>query len=95
MLPADIGRELLEGMLGADHLGFLSVRWADAFLRCCEVFLRAPVNWGTRTVEHGGRVIRVGVHGLGADAQGCGSGPPPKMWRAGGNGCGNGSATAS
>ncbi|MDD6792588.1 MAG: trehalose-6-phosphate synthase [Thermobifida fusca] len=70
MLPADIGRELLEGMLGADHLGFLSVRWADAFLRCCEVFLRAPVNWGTRTVEHGGRVIRVGVHGLGADAQG-------------------------
>ena len=46
--------------------------------------LRAPVNWGTRTVEHGGRVIRVGVHGLGADAQGLGSGPPPKMWRAGG-----------
>ncbi len=70
MLPAEIGRELLEGMLGADYLGFLSVRWADAFLRCCEVFLRAPVNWGTRTVEHGGRVVRTGVHGLGADAEG-------------------------
>ncbi|PSK99655.1 trehalose 6-phosphate synthase [Murinocardiopsis flavida] len=70
MLPSDIGRELLEGMLGADHLGFLSRRWADAFLRCCEAFLHNEVNWDSRTVEFGGRIIRVGVHGLGADAEG-------------------------
>ncbi|MGI5119958.1 alpha,alpha-trehalose-phosphate synthase (UDP-forming) [Marinactinospora thermotolerans] len=70
MLPADIGRELLEGMLGADHVGFLSRRWADAFLRCCETFLRADVNWDNRTVDCGGRIVRVGVHGLGADAEG-------------------------
>ncbi|MFC4562758.1 trehalose-6-phosphate synthase [Nocardiopsis mangrovi] len=70
MLPADIGRELLEGMLGADHLGFLSRRWADAFLRCCETFLRADVDWAKRTVEYGSRVIGVAVHPLGADADG-------------------------
>ncbi|TDQ55160.1 alpha,alpha-trehalose-phosphate synthase (UDP-forming) [Actinorugispora endophytica] len=70
MLPGRVGRELLEGMLGADHVGFLSTRWADAFLRCCETFLRAEVNWENRTVDYGGRVIQVGVHGLGADADG-------------------------
>jgi trehalose 6-phosphate synthase len=32
MLPDDVGREVLEGMLGADHAGFLCQRWADAFL---------------------------------------------------------------
>ncbi|KII00528.1 alpha,alpha-trehalose-phosphate synthase [Streptomonospora alba] len=69
MLPADIRRELLEGMLGADHLGFLSRRWADAFLRCCETFLRVDVDWEQRTVEFGGRLIHLGVHSLGADAE--------------------------
>ncbi|MUL43258.1 trehalose-6-phosphate synthase [Streptomonospora sp. PA3] len=68
MLPDEIARELLEGMLGADHLGFLSRRWADAFLRCCESLLRVDVDWEQRTVEFGGRLIRVGVHALGADA---------------------------
>ncbi|MDT0304202.1 alpha,alpha-trehalose-phosphate synthase (UDP-forming) [Streptomonospora wellingtoniae] len=68
MLPGEVGRELLEGMLGADHLGFLSRRWADAFLRCCETFLRVDVDWSRRTVEFGGRVVHVGVHALGADA---------------------------
>ena len=32
LLPDDVGREVLEGILGADHAGFLSQRWADAFL---------------------------------------------------------------
>ncbi|MFC3998495.1 trehalose-6-phosphate synthase [Nocardiopsis sediminis] len=70
MLPTDIARELLEGMLGADRLGFLSRRWADAFLRCCETFLRADVDWDKRTVEYGSRVIGVAVYPLGADAEG-------------------------
>ncbi|WP_285758780.1 alpha,alpha-trehalose-phosphate synthase (UDP-forming) [Nocardiopsis ansamitocini] len=70
MLPGDVGRQLLEGMLGADHIGFLSPRWADAFLRCCATFLRADVNWDNRTIDYGGRVVEVGVHGLGADAEG-------------------------
>jgi trehalose 6-phosphate synthase len=70
MLPAEIARELLEGMLGADHLGFLSPRWADAFLRCCETFLRAEIDWSKRCVEYGGRIVNVAVHALGADAEG-------------------------
>ncbi|WP_435112808.1 alpha,alpha-trehalose-phosphate synthase (UDP-forming) [Nocardiopsis synnemataformans] len=70
MLPGQVARELLEGMLGADRLGFLSPRWADAFLRCCEEILRAKVDFGQRTVEHGGRLVGVGVHALGADEEG-------------------------
>ncbi|MFL1376233.1 alpha,alpha-trehalose-phosphate synthase (UDP-forming) [Nocardiopsis protaetiae] len=70
LLPDDIARELLAGMLGADRLGFLSPRWADAFLRCCAEILRADVDFRSRTVEYGGRVIRVGVHALGADEAG-------------------------
>ena len=70
MLPDHVARELLEGMLGADRLGFLSPRWADAFLRCCAEILRAEVDLTRRTVEYGGRVISVGVHALGADEAG-------------------------
>lgn len=70
MLPTQVGRELLEGMLGADRLGFHSPRWAEAFLRCCAEILRADVDLERRTVEYGGRVVEVGVHALGADADG-------------------------
>ncbi|MFF8448092.1 trehalose-6-phosphate synthase [Streptomyces leeuwenhoekii] len=56
MLPDDVARQILRGMLGADRLGFLTHRWADAFTACCEAF--AGGLGGTR----------VGVHGLGADA---------------------------
>ncbi|GAA1008803.1 alpha,alpha-trehalose-phosphate synthase (UDP-forming) [Nocardiopsis tropica] len=70
MLPGHVARELLEGMLGADRLGFLSPRWADAFLRCCAEILRAEVDFARRTVEYGGRLVGVGVHALGADEEG-------------------------
>jgi trehalose 6-phosphate synthase len=57
MLPDDVGRQVLSGMLGADRLGFLTRRWADAFTACAQEF--AGGLGGTR----------VGVHGLGADAE--------------------------
>ncbi|WP_149181890.1 trehalose-6-phosphate synthase [Streptomyces sp. TRM49041] len=57
MLPDDIARELLGGMLGADRLGFLTHRWADAFAACC-----TRLMGGTGATE-------IGVHGLGADAE--------------------------
>jgi trehalose 6-phosphate synthase len=44
MLPDDIAAAILDGMLGADHLGFLADRWADAFLDCCESVLGAPTS---------------------------------------------------
>lgn len=56
LLPDDIAGELLRGMLGADRLGFLTERWADAFTDCCD-----------RVVGGTGRTA-TGVHGLGADA---------------------------
>ncbi|WP_328872201.1 trehalose-6-phosphate synthase [Streptomyces sp. NBC_00287] len=55
MLPDDIRSQLMSGMLGADRLGFLTRRWADAFTACC--------------AEQGGLGgTEIGVHGLGADA---------------------------
>ncbi|MEU3950206.1 trehalose-6-phosphate synthase [Streptomyces sp. NPDC029526] len=56
MLPDDIAAQVLGGMLGADRLGFLTRRWADAFTACCEQFAGGLGD------------TRVGVHGLGADA---------------------------
>ncbi|AIR99070.1 alpha,alpha-trehalose-phosphate synthase (UDP-forming) [Streptomyces glaucescens] len=56
MLPDDIAEAVLRGMLGADRLGFLTRRWADAFTACCEAFVGGTGD------------TRIGVHGLGADA---------------------------
>ncbi|MET7701605.1 trehalose-6-phosphate synthase [Streptomyces sp. NPDC005485] len=56
MLPDDIAEQVLHGMLGADRLGFLTRRWADAFTACADALVGGL----------GG--TRVGVHGLGADA---------------------------
>jgi trehalose 6-phosphate synthase len=67
LLPDDIGRQVLEGILGSDHAGFQSERWALAFLDCCATVLRATVDHRARTVTHRGHVTRVGVHGLGVD----------------------------
>ncbi|RFU86912.1 trehalose-6-phosphate synthase [Streptomyces triticagri] len=58
LLPDDVARQLLRGMLGADRLGFLTRRWADAFTACCTDLLGPDALDGTET----------GVHGLGADA---------------------------
>jgi trehalose 6-phosphate synthase len=65
MLPDAVGRELLTGLLGADHLGFHSPRWARAFLDCCAEFLDVPVDREARTVSWEGRTVRVGLYPLG------------------------------
>ncbi|MGW7278049.1 alpha,alpha-trehalose-phosphate synthase (UDP-forming) [Streptomyces sp. NPDC054844] len=56
LLPDDIAEQVLRGMLGADRLGFLTRRWADAFAACCDA------------VVDGVGGTEIGVHGLGADA---------------------------
>jgi trehalose 6-phosphate synthase len=74
MLPAEVGEAVLDGMLGADHVGFHARRWAAAFLDCCEVILGAEVGRvshedGTAgQVAHRGHVTEVAVHPLGVDA---------------------------
>jgi trehalose 6-phosphate synthase len=70
LLPAEVGREVLDGMLGADHAGFLCQRWADSFVACCAEFLGAEVAPGAAAVRHRGQVTTVGVHALGVDAAG-------------------------
>jgi trehalose 6-phosphate synthase len=69
ILPGDIGREVLDGILGADHAGFLCDRWARAFLDCCGAFLDAEIDAERRTVRYRGRLTRVGVHRLGVDGE--------------------------
>jgi trehalose 6-phosphate synthase len=58
MLPDDIAAQVLDGILGADRAAFLTQRWADAFTACCHAVLGPDKPSGTR----------IGVHGLGADA---------------------------
>lgn len=72
MLPDDVAAAILDGMLGADHAGFLAERWAAAFLDCCEAVLGARVSRsaaGAGQVSYRGRVTEVAVHSLGVDAQ--------------------------
>ncbi|GGL45776.1 alpha,alpha-trehalose-phosphate synthase (UDP-forming) [Planomonospora parontospora] len=69
LLPDDVAVELLEGVLGADHAGFLTTRWAGAFMDCCEAVLGAGVDRAGHTVSHAGRTTRIGVHPLGVDGE--------------------------
>lgn len=66
MLPDDVARDVLAGILGADHAGFHSPRWADAFVRCCVEVLGAQVQG--RTVTYRDHETQVGIHALGTDA---------------------------
>ncbi|WP_399087185.1 trehalose-6-phosphate synthase [Streptomyces sp. BBFR2] len=79
LLPDDIRERLIRGMLGADRAGFLTRRWAAAFVACCTATLQArcAVHHSDGEAPHlvtalPGRephTTRVGVHGLGADAE--------------------------
>ncbi len=69
MLPDEVAREVLEGILGADHAGFHCQRWADSFLDCCETVLPgAGVDRARQQVSYQGHVTGIGVHPLGVDA---------------------------
>jgi trehalose 6-phosphate synthase len=65
LLPDDIAVALLDGILGADHAGFLTHRWADAFTDCARTVLGVPARHGL--VRLGDHDCDVGVHPLGID----------------------------
>jgi trehalose 6-phosphate synthase len=67
LLPDHIGREVLTGILGADHAGFLCQRWADSFIDCCEAILGAEAERERSQVSYRGHVTSIGVHPLGVD----------------------------
>ncbi|MFF5966933.1 trehalose-6-phosphate synthase [Streptomyces collinus] len=80
MLPDDIRAQLVWGLLGADRLGFLTWRWAQAFMNCADstdserIFSSWPSGDPRKSVQHSPtgrpplRTTEIGVHGLGADA---------------------------
>jgi len=39
MLPDDVASDILDGLLGADLLGFHTTRWAGQFAQCCQELL--------------------------------------------------------
>ncbi|MDN3023421.1 trehalose-6-phosphate synthase [Streptomyces sp. S.PB5] len=79
MLPDDIQARLVEGMLGADRVAFLTWPWATAFQNCAGAVdpSRRHSAWPSgspRFIEHldkerSTRRTYIGVHGLGADAE--------------------------
>jgi trehalose 6-phosphate synthase len=75
ILPDEMAAAILEGMLGADRLGFLADRWAQAFMDCCvrQLDARADREWMIVTTPRredgtGETTTAIGVHGLGVDA---------------------------
>ncbi|HTW21276.1 MAG TPA: trehalose-6-phosphate synthase [Mycobacteriales bacterium] len=67
LLPDDVARALLTGMLGADTLGFHSPRWAKDFIACCARLL--DVDHDDSSVRHGGRTTAVRIYPLGVDPE--------------------------
>ena len=85
MLPSAVGAELLDGMLGADLLGFLVPRWARNFLRCCQDS-GYVVDRERGTIQAGdGRTVLVRAYPLGV-AGTCGECGTQIMCTKGGSG---------
>jgi trehalose 6-phosphate synthase len=68
ILPRPLARELVDGLLGADLLGFMTVRWSQQFLHCCDQLGR-EVDWPAGDVRAtDGRRVRVVALPVGVDA---------------------------
>jgi trehalose 6-phosphate synthase len=68
MLPKPIRQELLEGMLGADLLGFLVPRWSRSFMHCCaEAGYQVEESAATVRAPDG-HLVSVRSYPLGVDA---------------------------
>jgi trehalose 6-phosphate synthase len=67
ILPEPFRSELLEGLLGADVVGFHAPAWADRFLLSCRLLENARVDLRRRVVRWRRREIRVRVNPMGLD----------------------------
>lgn len=67
-LPRPLPRRVVEGMLGADLVGFHVPAWANAFLECCER-IGATVDRQRGLVEHDGRASWVRTYPIPIDAE--------------------------
>ncbi|MEB3330324.1 MAG: trehalose-6-phosphate synthase [Candidatus Sericytochromatia bacterium] len=57
-LPEAVRRAILQGLLGADLIGFQGRRQVANFLACCEEFLQLPTKHGDGIVHVAGRRVR-------------------------------------
>jgi trehalose 6-phosphate synthase len=69
MLPGRVAAALLEGMLGADLLGFLVPRWARNFLRCCQDAGHRVDRDRGAVLTADGRTVLVRTYPLGVDGE--------------------------
>jgi trehalose 6-phosphate synthase len=67
-LPEKVLRTTIEGMLGANLVGFLRRQWADDFLACCEL-TDAKVDGARGLIRHGGGETWVRCYPLGVDVE--------------------------
>jgi trehalose 6-phosphate synthase len=69
VLPSHLRRDIHEGLLANDIVGFHTDRWRRNFLRSCEDILGAEVDHDASTVMHDGRRTLVTSHPIGIDPQ--------------------------
>jgi len=67
VLPDHLRREIHEGLLANDVVGFHTHRWKRNFLHSCEEILGADVDMTTSTVNYDGRRTLVSSHPIGVD----------------------------
>jgi trehalose 6-phosphate synthase len=68
VLPEHLRRDIHEGLLANDVVGFHTVRWKRNFLHACEDILGAEVDVAASTVTYDGRTTLVTNHPIGVDA---------------------------
>jgi trehalose 6-phosphate synthase len=67
VLPAHLRRDVHEGLLANDVVGFHTKRWRANFLQSCAEVLGAEIDDDASTVTHDGRRTRVTCHPIGTD----------------------------
>jgi trehalose 6-phosphate synthase len=67
VLPEHLRRDIHEGLLANDVVGFHTRRWKRNFLHACEEILGAEVDVARSTVTHNGRTTLVTNHPIGVD----------------------------
>lgn len=67
-LPRPIPGSVIEGMLGADLIGFHVAPWAHGFMACCQR-IGAAVDWDNGVVRHDNRSSWIRTYPIPIDAQ--------------------------
>jgi trehalose 6-phosphate synthase len=68
VLPEHLRRDIHEGLLANDVVGFHTERWKRNFLRACVDILGAEIDTEASTVTYDGRTTLVTSHPIGVDA---------------------------